>query len=394
MKKNLLFALLILVLPTQCFTQENFLDTIWSGGIMRTFRVYVPAMYDAQTPTPLIFNFHGSGGNAVNFESATKFRSVADTANFILITPNGTVDPVYPQFGQIWNNFTCCSPVDDVLFVSNMIDSLSATYNIDPTRIYSAGYSNGGFMGYDLACKLSHRIAAVASVAGTMITSRITSCSPSRVVPILEIHGTLDGNVPFNGGAIDITGDTLASVPAVLTFWANFNQCDAPPPTITNLPNTNTTDGSSVQRHIYPNCGDGSAVELLKVVLGGHTWPGLPGGNTNRDIIADEEIWHFFSKHNLNGTVGTTDKPKESTWSVFPNPANDLLHVVLPEGTGKTVIRIMDILGNTVLQQSTSDLASGQINLDASGLTNGIYFLEIQDGIQKRPAQKLLISRQ
>ncbi|MBK6993546.1 MAG: hypothetical protein IPH31_00965 [Lewinellaceae bacterium] len=130
MKKNLLFALLILVLPTQCFTQENFLDTIWSGGIMRTFRVYVPAMYDAQTPTPLIFNFHGSGGSAVNFESATKFRSVADTANFILITPNGTVDPVYPQFGQIWNNFTCCSPVDDVLFVSNMIDSLSI-YNID-----------------------------------------------------------------------------------------------------------------------------------------------------------------------------------------------------------------------------------------------------------------------
>ena len=359
---------------------------------MRTFRVYVPAMYDGQTPRPLLFNFHGSGGNAANFESATKFRSVADTANFILITPNGTVDPVYPQYGQIWNNFSCCTPVDDVLFVSDLIDSLAGKYNIDLTRIYSAGYSNGGFMGYDLACKLSHRIAAVASVAGTMITSRLQSCSPSRVVPILEIHGTLDGNVPFNGGII--LGDTLASVPAVLAFWANFNQCDAPPPTITNLPNTNITDGSTVQRHVYPNCGDGSSVELLKVILGGHTWPGLPGGNTNRDIIADQEIWHFFNKHNLNGTVSTSVKPKELQCNVFPNPANDVLHIRLPEGTGKTSIRVTDVLGNLALQKFIPSTSSRQISLEVGSLTNGIYFVDIQDGLQKTPVQKRLIVRQ
>ncbi len=392
MNKNLLFALFILVAPTQCFTQQNFLDTLWSGGIMRTFRVYVPAMYDGQTPRPLVFNFHGSGQPAEGFEAITKFRSIADTANFILITPNGTIDPAYPQFGQGWNNFTCCSTVDDVLFVSDMIDSLTEKYNIDLTRIYSAGFSNGGFMGYDLACKLSHRIAAVASVAGTMITSRLQSCSPSRVVPILEIHGTLDGNVPFNGGLVS-GEDTLASVPAVLAFWVNLNECNATP-TITNLPNINTTDGSAVQRHVYPNCGDGSSVELLRVVLGGHSWPGWPSNNVNQDIIADQEIWHFFSKHNLNGTTSSYDKPNKSEWIFFPNPANDVLTIHLPEGTGKISIRVTDVLGNLSLQESISTTTSHQINFDVSSLTNGMYFLEIQDGIQKHLAQKLLIARQ
>jgi len=242
-----------------------------------------------------------------------------------------------------------------------------------------------------LACKLSHRITAVASVAGTMITSRLQSCNPSRVVPILEIHGTLDGNVPFNGGLVSL-GDTLASVPAVLAFWANFDHCDATP-TITNLPNINTTDGSTVQQHLYANCGDGSSVELLKVLPGGHTWPGLPGANTNRDIIAEKEIWRFFSQHNLNGTVSNSEKPNKSEWVFFPNPANDVLQITLPERTDKLSIRISDVLGNLVLQQSFPNATSGQVSFEVSSLTTGIYFIEIQEGLQKIPAQKLLISR-
>ena len=392
MNKNLLFTCLLSLVQTQGFAQQNFMDTIWSGGIMRTFRVYVPAIYDGQTPRPLLFNFHGNGGgNAVNFENATKFRSVADTANFILITPNGTVDPAFPQYGQLWNNFTCCTSVDDVLFVSDMIDSLNGKYNIDNTRIFASGFSNGGLMVYDLACKLSHRVAAVASVAGTMITTRLKSCSPTRVVPVLEIHGTLDGNVPFNGGLIS-GDDTLASVTAVLSFWRGFNQCTLFP-TITNFPNINTMDGSTVQQSIYPNCNDGSALELLKILSGGHSWPGWSFPNANQDIIADKEIWRFFSQHNLNGSVSSSDKTNKSEWTFFPNPANDLLHITLPERTGKISIQITDFLGNVVLQNSIPNAATDQISFEVSSLTNGIYFLEIQNGLQKIPAQKLIITR-
>lgn len=104
MKNILLFGLLSLIFQLQGFSQQNYLDTIISGGVMRTFRVYVPAIYNGQTARPLVFQFHGQTGiqsnAATSFEAFTKFKHVADTANFILVTPNGTIDPVFPQVGQ------------------------------------------------------------------------------------------------------------------------------------------------------------------------------------------------------------------------------------------------------------------------------------------------------
>lgn len=385
MKPTLIPALLFSLCQTLA-AQQNFLDTIWSGGIMRTLRVYVPAIYDGQTPRPLVFNFHGNPQNAINFENMTKFRSVADTANFILITPNGTV----LGGGQGWNNYPSNSDVDDVLFVSDMIDYLQGKYNIDTTRIYSSGYSNGGLMGYDLACQLSHRIAAVASVAGSMEVGRLQTCAPSKTISILEIHGTNDALVPYGGG---LNGSVLlAAVDSVLNFFVGNNQCDVSPD-ISNIPNIATDDFSTVKRYVWPNCADFTSVELLKITGGAHTWPGLPGAGTNRDIIADQEIWRFFLQHKLNETSSATDENQSVQFTIFPNPTSDIINIALPENTGEFTVRIFDILGKSVLQKLFLPAHSDQANIELNGLEDGVYFVELSGDNIRHQAQKLIVKK-
>lgn len=349
---------------------------------MRTFKVYLPAIYDGQTPRPLVFQFHGVSSAAWQFEIYTKFKSVADTANFILITPNGTVGTLLPSsYGQTWNNIDFDS-VDDVLFVSNLIDTLMGSYNIDTTRIYSAGFSNGGFMGYDLACRLDQRIAAIASVGGSVGTRRLTACSPGRAVPVLEIHGTSDPVIPYGGGSF--AGISFFPVETVIFFWRDNNQCDISP-IISNLPDINTSDGSTVVKYEYPNCADGSEVELLKILNGGHTWPGASGPNTNQDIIADQEIWRFFLRHQLATTTETAEVDTPLEWKVYPNPASDLLTISWNsdrERPAPDAISISDLLGRTILTQRFEKSSfSNEVTINLNSLSSGSYLLlAMKDG--------------
>ena len=382
MRKALLFNFISCIFLVQGFAQQNYLDTIWSGGNLRTFRVYIPAVYDGQTARPLVFQFHGVGSTAVDMENYTSFRSVADTANFILITPDGMVGTFLPAgYGQTWNNFDF-NLVDDVLFVSNLIDTLAGFFNIDTTRIYSAGFSNGGFMGYDLACRLNERIAAVASVGGSIGTSRISTCSPGQAVSVIEIHGTSDPVVPFDGGSF--AGIEFVSTDTVMSFWMENNQCDASP-IVTNLEDVNTSDGSTVVKYEYPNCADGTELVLLKILNGGHTWPGAIGPNTNQDIIADQEIWRFFLKHQLPTTTETIELNPSFEWKVYPNPASDFLHI----SQAPDEILIADLLGRVIqLQRFSKSDTNTQVTIDLNGLPSGSYFL-----LARREGQQTALKR-
>lgn len=270
--------------------------------------------------------------------------------------------------------------MDDPKFVSDMIDKLEADYNVDSTRIYAAGYSAGGLMTYELACKLDNRIAAIGSVCGLMVNSRIESCNASRAVPILEIHGTNDANLPYGGMINGI--DTLIGVDSVLHFWTLHDQC-SPTPTSVNLPNTNTTDGSTVTKYVWPNCVGNSSVELYKVINGGHTWPGNAGANTNRDIIADQEIWRFFLKHNLNdGLSAANEQPNPLPLTIFPNPAFDVLNVTISDNQANLFpdqLVIRDMYGKLILQKALDyGKSEQQIQLNLTEIPDGLYFLTLQ----------------
>ena len=188
-------------------------------------------------------------------------NDVADSAEFIVVYPNGAGP------NNSWNIGVSESPnINDVGFINALIDTLSKHYSIDTTRIYSCGLSMGGFMSNRLACELSNRIAAIASVAGTMARSISNTCSPNHSMPVLLINGTADPIVPYTGDLQRLAVDT------VLAKWANFNLCTQSD-TIT-MPNLDTLDGCTVQKISFTHCSDSAHVILYKIINGGHTWPG------------------------------------------------------------------------------------------------------------------------
>ncbi|MFZ1705865.1 MAG: T9SS type A sorting domain-containing protein, partial [Saprospiraceae bacterium] len=228
------------------------------------------------------------------------------------------------------------------------------------------GMSNGGFMSYHLACNLSNKIAAVASVTGSMVPGAFAKCNPGRTIPALEIHGTADDVVLYNGNS------TLnESVESVKSFWANNNEC-VDSISVEFLPNTNTQDQSTVEKHTHFLCKNDHKVVLYKVIGGGHTWPGatLSIGVTNRDINANEEIWNFFKQYSLPTTNAVEDLL--SPLEIYPNPAHDMLYI-------KTENPIQQIQIINTQGQIVRDFQFHITNhsVDISNLISGMYFLQI-----------------
>jgi polyhydroxybutyrate depolymerase len=372
MKKFYTFYFLLLTcfpfLSGSLFSQTTVVDTIPFGGLQRTYRIYIPAIYNSNKAVPLVFNLHGLGSNAAQQEVYGDFRGIADTANFILVCANGTQTAA----GQGWNNFaTPGTGVDDVGFISALIDKVSSKYNINKNRIYSTGMSNGGFMSYDLACFLNTRIAAIASVTGSMIATHLKACKANRPTPVMEIHGTGDNTVKYDGtpGLL-----TCTPIDTLVDFWARFNKCAAP--VVTMLPNINTADGSTVEHRVYGNGKNGSSVELYKVINGAHTWPGsaVPIAGTNQDFSASKEIWRFFNQFSLD-KIMSTDAVSEAIPEVqlFPNPASDGFEINIPEKSSYTVT-LFNSMGQEI---GTHAAVNGRTTVPRENLPAGVYLVRI-----------------
>ena len=363
MKYKVVALMIVISCIYDGLTQTNTTHTIQHNGLTREYKVYVPAIYNANNAVPLVFNLHGYTSNFTEQEAYGNFRPIADTANFIIVHPNGTLDG---SGNRYWNAFGFGA--DDVGFISLLIDHLSGLYTIDQNRIYSTGMSNGGFMSVELACALSNRIAAVASVTGSMGVNRIAVCNPSKPTPVMQINGTSDATVTYNGTV------QYASIESVVDFWVDKNNCN-PTPTVINVPNTNTTDGSTVEHYIYTNGEAGSSVELYKVIGGGHTWPGAPidipfSGNTNRDINASKEIWRFFSQYRLNELVAVNDITGLKKATIYPNPSPGQFTI---EYEGKIdEIKVFDMTGRSIFIDFES-----VVNHSFTIRETGVYFLQI-----------------
>ncbi|MEO0723396.1 MAG: PHB depolymerase family esterase [Bacteroidota bacterium] len=365
-----IFAFCLMLVPNS-YGQQIINSSIQFDDLERTYLLYVPPSYTGDESVPLVLNFHGYTSNSGEQFFYSDFRAVADLNNFLVVHPQGTQDS---EGNTHWNVGWGGSTVDDVGFTAALIDSLAAEYNINPERIYSTGMSNGGFMSYQLACELSDRIAAIASVTGTMNLGQPAACNATRPIPVMEVHGTADDVVPYEGAGI-----FLGSEP-VIDFWVEFNNCNASP-TVTDLPDINTTDGSTVEWRQYGDCDSGVGVELYKIFEGGHTWPGSPinFAGTNYDMNATEEIWRFFSQYDINGEIMVTDTDEVPTASViklFPNPTADWLRVSVSEVFSGNY-HIQNTLGQIV---RTGQVSASTFDIQVSDLPNGIYVLAIDGG--------------
>ncbi len=369
---RILYSLLCLVFifPGTSSAQQTITSTIQHDGQEREYILYIPAAYTGMDAVPLVLNFHGYGSNAAEQMWYGDFRPIADTANFLVVHPLGTLLNNTTHFNV--GGWTLGSTTDDVGFTAALIDSLSAQYTIDADRIYSTGMSNGGFMSFVLACQLSDRIAAIASVTGSMTPETYNSCDPVHPVPVLQMHGTSDGVVPYAGAL------WTKSINAVIDYWVDANSCD-PIPTTTLLPDINTQDASTVEHIVYPGGENGATMEHYKVTGGGHTWPGtiFTSGGTNQDINASLEIWRFFSRYTLSGLSNTStvqpDTTPGSPISITPIPArNDLLITALPDE--RLPYQLVSVTGKTLL---SGTLQPGEDNLNLGSISSGYYILRI-----------------
>jgi polyhydroxybutyrate depolymerase len=271
------------------------------GGVNRTYNLHVPPSAAAtHAPMPLLIELHGGGGNASGMEKLTGFFGIADREGFVVAAPNA--------LGRSWVDgrvaLDTAANTDDIAFLSAMIDQIATQAAIDPTRIYATGMSNGAMMTGRLACQLSDRIAAFAQVSGTAAVETAQTCRPGRAVPVLEIHGTADPLVPYEGGTVlarlqDGRGKVVG-VDDWASFWAANNQASLRPGI--------TTQGTDTTIRIWQGESPASDVVFYRVEGAGHTWPGgsqyLPKiviGSTTATFDASQVIWEFLSAHHLGG---------------------------------------------------------------------------------------------
>lgn len=352
--------------------QETVTGSFVFDGAERDYRLRIPPEASSG-PRALILNLHGFGSNAFQQEAYSQMNPVADTAGIFICYPNG-VD-------NAWNvGWAFGSSADDVGFIDALIDTLAANHGIDLERVYACGMSNGGFMSYRLACELNGRIAAVASVTGSMAPAFLEECMPDRAVPILEIHGTADTTVPYNGQPL-----LAVSIEDLLAFWNLNNQCDGDP-VFQELPNTDETDGSTVTKIQSTGCTERGEVLHFRINDGGHTWPGAPIniGVTNQDINASVEIWHFFRRFTQSG-VSATSPVQTTPIELFPNPATEELQVRSPVQDG--TLSLYSFSGVPLFE---GPLGQAGMRLDVSGYPAGVYIVRISQHDKVWTAKLLL----
>jgi polyhydroxybutyrate depolymerase len=289
---------LVLIAAASVYVLDRTSGTIVSSGQKRTYLLHVPRSYDRTRPTPLVISMHGAAGWPAQQMNLSRWNRLAESQGFIVVYPSGSDVP------RIWHADGGTGLAGDVRFISDLIDTLEAAYNIDPTRIYANGISNGGGMAFVLSCALSDRIAAVGMVAAAQQLPW-SWCTDPRPVPMIAFHGTADRFVPYDGGQSPalwyppgVPPDLFPSVSTWTANWARRNQCGTNP--------AESAVAADVTRLEYTDCADDAAVVLYTVRGGGHSWPGgkpLPEwmvGPTSPSIDATSLMWAFFREHQLH----------------------------------------------------------------------------------------------
>jgi len=280
---------------------KNNRQSLQVDGKTRTYTVHVPPASATAKPMPLILALHGRLGTGEGQAHLSHLDKVSDAYGFLVAYPDG--------LNRSWADGRGTSPsdkngVDDVKFLSQLIDKLATQYNVDRSRVYATGMSNGGFMSGRLACDLSDKIAAVAIIGASLSTSVSAACQPAKPISVMILQGTNDPLVSYEGGALGRNGERgqILSHELAVRRWVALDRCGTTPHT-QHIPDA-AGDGTSLDLETFSDCAGGSEVRGYTIQKGGHTWPGgmqyLPEfiiGKTTRNLVASEVLWDFFSHH-------------------------------------------------------------------------------------------------
>lgn len=352
-----------LIFPKILISQQE--RMIMHQGTQRSFIHYTPTDYQPDSTYPLVLILHGFTQSADDIMDYSGFNALAEEHDFIAVYPNGVNNAWNTQSG-----FPGGSTAPDIDFLATLIDLLLDEQSIDPQRVYACGFSAGGFMSYILACELQDRLAAIASVAGTYSRNAFNACQPDRPFPILHIHGTDDLIVP--------PGGSLANIPVQesLEFWRNHNGCPVNPEISEGTDDAG--DGTRIEQLDYRNCQASSAIQYLRVINGGHTWPGAPPGSglgtTTENLDASVAIWDFFSQFEAPISTQVSRSPIDPI-QVFPNPAHHQIEIQVPSNSPAKSLRIFRIDGKEMIHRQ---LNGSNLKIDISQWPSGQYWIQLE----------------
>jgi polyhydroxybutyrate depolymerase len=314
MKKITTYFLLLILLTLSCNNDEispkiekgllkN--QVIAIGGVDRYYHLYIP---NNPLNAPVVFLFHGNGGSYDELLGLTGVKApykvwldIANQENLIIVVPNGTLGSLNTRG---WNDCRNDAPrtptVNDVQLIMNLLDFVKEKYNSNNSKVFAVGTSNGGHFAIRLAQEIPDKITAFASIVASNAAN--SECSDATTkVSALFMNGTDDPFLLYNGGSVD--NGEIISTESTVSYWVQRNATDLTP-VITNFPDLNTNDGSTITKYLYENGGNGTEVVLYKVNGGGHSEPSICErycsiwlsivGNQNGDIEMANEVWNFF----------------------------------------------------------------------------------------------------
>jgi len=302
--KALFFSVLLLISAPALFAQTNIDKTIMVDGKKRNYIIHLPTNYQSLKNIPVIIALHGSGGKSEGTQKLYQLDPLADKYGYIVLYPQA----IYKN----WNipgipaaNGKVDSSANDVQFISALIDSTLKFYNGDSMRVFLTGISRGGKFSLYLAYELNKRIRAIAPVCASIPGDMKAGYHFDKPIPVLLINGTEDPLVSYNGGygklnVGDRKGPGFDVLPTeeLVTKLTAMNGCDSTA-VVTNMPDNAPGDGCTAIKYYYKSTK--APVEFIKIIGGGHTWPGgfqyLPKfviGNVCKDFSAADEIFNFF----------------------------------------------------------------------------------------------------
>ncbi len=321
--------ILIALISASLFAQNQ---TMQIAGVNRNYIVHAPS---GMNNPPLVFCIHGYNMDAASQQSYTQMDKVADREKFIVVYPNA--------INKSWN----LSGDDDFNFIIAIIDTIDKKYQIDRSRIYSCGFSQGGFMTFQLACRYSDIFAAIAPTSGNLQGN----CTLKRPMSMRLTFGTNEG---FSGGSAAFMNN--------VTKWIEI--CNCPKTPVVTRPYPSNNPNSVVTRLYYGPCDEGTEVIADSIRTGGHEWP----MNTNDRINNSEETWAFLRKFSIPPTSVDMKQPHMKTTNISARYGSGIVQLKCVKDGCQ--VRVVDIKGRNV---TTASVSQNQFAFKDGA--SGIYFL-------------------
>ncbi len=348
-------------------------DTFEFGGVDRVFKTYHANAN--QQDMAVVLMLHGLGGT-MNDVDMTNLSAIAVSGNLLLVSPEALeyTHPIIGSLGAAWNSGIKVTGtplgdvelnpnVNDVGFLTALIDSIKANFNVDDSRIYIAGFSNGAFMTQRMLCEKPELFRAAVSHSGTKAL-QLTQCNTNIKVPVAHFHGTEDEVVDLDGTfyMMGMSAQVGVSADSLVNLWKGINNA----PTLASTTTIGDPNATHYMTH-YVYSGD-KRVEFFRITNGTHQWYNF--AETNNTFDLGIETWKFFLRADET-PVGIANKKKTQNILTYPNPVVATLNVDADQNKFQQ-FTITELSGRVIMQAPFSN------SIDVQSLSKGLYILQLK----------------